>query len=279
MSLIDVAILSIVQGVTEFLPISSSGHLVLTQTFLRLKEVPIIFDLVLHLGTACATVLVFYRLIGEILRDILLWLTGKGERKEISRKGTVRLAVYIVISTAVTGVLGLLFRDTIKEFFYRPLAVSLFLFLTGIVLFITRFVQDRGKQISEMGFHAPLIIGCAQTFAMLPGISRSGTTISAGLYLGMERSLSGSFSFLLSIPSILGASLVEFIQANGGMQSISGGQNPLLLTISGFSLSLLTGYGALRLLLSFLGRGKLYIFSYYCFTAAIAIGFLLLAYS
>jgi undecaprenyl-diphosphatase len=187
--------------------------------------------------------------------------------------------VYIIISTAVTAVFGLLFRDAIEAFFYRPFAVSLFLFLTGVLLLITRFAQDRGKQISEMGFHVPLIIGCAQAFSMLPGISRSGTTISTGLYMGMERSLSGSYSFLLSIPSILGASLVEFIRAHGAMQSISGGRDPLLLIFLGFFLSLVAGYGALRLLLSFLGRGRLYTFSYYCFAAAIASAFVLLAYS
>ncbi len=279
MRFIDVAILSVIQGITEFLPISSSGHLVLAQTYLGLEDVPVLFDLILHLGTACATILVYYRLIGDILRDLGLWVIKTGEeRREVFQRGNVKLAGYIALSTALTGVPGLLFRDTIKSFFYRPLSVSLFLFLTGIILFITRFIQHKGKQIGDLGIHAPLVVGGVQACAMLPGISRSGVTISAGLYQGMERSFAGSYSFLLSIPSILGASIVEITQSAGTLQSISGAQSTLLLSITGFLLSLIAGYFALRFLLSFLRKGKLYTFAYYCFAVAIISGLLTRAY-
>jgi undecaprenyl-diphosphatase len=275
MRFIDVAILSVIQGITEFLPISSSGHLVLAQTYLGLEDVPVLFDLILHLGTACATILVYYRLIGDILRDLGLWVIKTGEeRREVLQRGNVKLAGYIILSVAFTGVLGLLFRDTIKSFFYRPLSVSLFLFLTGIILFITRFIHHKGKQISDLGIHTPLVVGGAQACAMLPGISRSGVTISAGLYLGMERSFAGSYSFLLSIPSILGALIVEVTQSADTLQSISGVQSTLLPSITGFLLSLIAGYFSLRFLLSFLQKGKLYTFAYYCFAVAIISGLL-----
>jgi undecaprenyl-diphosphatase len=198
--------------------------------------------------------------------------TGE-ERRKVLQRGNVKLAGYIVLSTAFTGVLGLLFRDTIKSFFSKPLSVSLFLFLTGIILIITRYIQHRGKQIGDLGFHASLVVGGAQACAMLPGISRSGVTISTGLYLGMERSFAGSYSFLLSIPSILGASIVESTQSADTLQSISGAQGTLL-SITGFILSFIAGYCALRFLLSFLQKGKLYIFAYYCFPLAIISGLL-----
>jgi undecaprenyl-diphosphatase len=273
MSFLEMVILSLIQGVTEFLPISSSGHLVLAQAFLGLGEVPVLFDLILHLGTASATVLVYHRLLGDICKDIFLWIIAGREKKHvIYSRGNVKLAAYVLLSTAVTGLLGLVFRDFIKAFFQRPLAASFFLLLTGIVLMLTRFVSAKGDEIENTKLGAPLFIGGAQALAMLPGISRSGITISTGLYLGMSRQLAGSYSFILSIPSILGASVVEFISSAGTMQDLFGGHGtmkPSLFILSGFLISLLTGYISLRLLLSFLRRGKLYLFSYYCFPIAV----------
>jgi undecaprenyl-diphosphatase len=196
------------------------------------------------------------------------------QRREVLKRGNVKFAGYIAISTVCTAILGLLFKDAIKAFFYRPLSVSFFLLLTGFILFFTRFVQNSGKQIGDLAIHNPFIVGGAQAFAMLPGISRSGTTISAGLYLGMDRSFAGSYSFILSIPSILGASIVEVAQSGNALRSISSEQSPLLLSILGFLISLATGYVALRFLLSFLRKGKLYTYAYYCFAIAAISGVL-----
>ena len=279
MSFTDVTILSVLQGITEFLPISSSGHLVLAQTFLGLSEVPVLFDLVLHLGTACATVLVYYRLIGDIFRDLGLCLVrDKGQRREVLKRGNVRLAGYIAVSTLCTAIIGLLLKDTIKSFFHKPISVSFFLFITGIILLVTRFVKNREKQIGTLSIYDSFIVGGAQAFAMLPGISRSGVTISTGLYLGMERSFAGSYSFLLSIPSILGASIVEVVLSGNTLRAISGEQSALALSITGFFLSLITGYFALRLLLSFLRKGKLHTYAYYCFSLAVISGVFIKVY-
>jgi undecaprenyl-diphosphatase len=273
MSLWNVIVLSIVQGVTEFLPVSSSGHLVLVQTFLGLGEVPVLFDLILHLGTLGATLMVYYSLIGSLIKDTGLWIVKRGEaRHEVSKRGHVRMVCYIILSTAVTGVFGVMFRNEIEKFFYRPRYVSYFLFFTGSVLLVTGFIKDRKRGIEDIGAGVPLVIGGAQALSMLPGVSRSGITISTGLYLGMSRPLAGSYSFVLSIPSILGATILEFSaygEAMQGLTSVEGTRTVVLLSITGFIVSLLTGYGALRILLTFIRRGKLHLFSYYCFAAAI----------
>ena len=275
MNFTDVVILSVIQGITEFLPISSSGHLVIAQTYLGLKEVPVFFDLILHLGTACATILVYSHLLGTIFRDLGSWIVKKGdERREVFKRGNVTYAGYIALSTICTAVIGLLFKDTFKSFFHKPLSVSYFLFLTGVILLLTKYIQKEEKQIGDRDIHTPFVIGGVQAFAILPGISRSGVTISTGLYLGMERSLAGSYSFLLSIPSILGASIIEITQSNNAILYIWGEQGNLLLIFTGFLISFATGYFALKLLLSFLKVGMLHIYAYYCFAASVMSGLL-----
>ncbi len=263
MNALQVAALAVLQGITEFLPISSSGHLVLMQYFLRLKEVPVFFDLVLHLGTTAAVVVVYYRLIGEILHDLIIWpFSEKQRKKTISEKGTVRLFVYLILATGITGGLGLLFKNFLTSFFYRPEIVPVFFLVTGVILLCTRFVRKGDFDIRTVRIGHAAIIGVVQALAMLPGISRSGTTISAGLYLGLTREFSGAFSFLLSVPSVLGASLVEYLQTGASLTGFG-------LLFLGFAVSFATGFIALKLLLTFLRRGSLYIFSYYCFAAAI----------
>ncbi len=278
MGIIDAIILAILQGITEFLPISSSGHLVLAQELIGLVNVPVLYNLILHLGTLCATIIVFNRVIADILWDLGRSIfIKKEERMRIYERGNIKLALYIVLSTAVTGIAGFLFGDRLKGFFFRPLYVSIFLFITGILLFITKFIPRKEKEIRDLGMISPVLIGCSQAVSMLPGISRSGATISTGLFTGMSRSLAGTYSFLLSIPSILGASLVEFMQSGESLITISAGEDsqPIyLLVLTGFMLSMLSGYLALRVLLSFIKRGKLHIFSYYCFVIAIC-GFML----
>lgn len=278
MNLVTVGILALVQGITEFLPISSSGHLVAAQQLLGLREVPVLFDLILHLGTAAATLLVYFRLVGSLLKALLLWpIRGAG-----GRESQLRLAGYLAAATVMTAAVGFLFRDRITSFFYRPEYLPLFFSVTGCLLLGTRFIpapggsargvdpkskdaqsmDAHGRAAENMGLPRSAVIGLAQAAAMFPGISRSGSTISAGLYLGMRRDSAAAFSFLLSLPSILGASLVEYLH-----QGSPGGAPPLLL-VYGFFMALAAGYGALRLLLTFVRRGRLHLFAYYCFAAA-----------
>lgn len=266
MTPINTFILAVLQGLTEFLPVSSSGHLVIIQNFLGLKNIPVLFDLILHLGTVSAVIIVYYKIIRDILKDLFLWAgKGKKEKQTVTSRGNVKLFFYIFLSTVVTGIIGMVFKDIIKSFFYKPGFVPLFLFITGIILLTTKFLSVRNREIGQIKVDYPVVIGGIQAIAMLPGISRSGSTIAAGLFLGASRRFAGMYSFLLAVPSIFGASLFEFISTrNITLSSLDLG------TISiAFTISFLTGYGSLKLLIRFLTKGKLYLFSFYCFAAGI----------
>ena len=269
----DILFLGILQGLTEFIPISSSGHLVIFQSFLGLHNVPILFDLILHLGTGTAVIIVYRGEIGKILHDIFTVAFHGKKPEEVSEKHSLKLFFYLVISTGVTGILGLLFKDMLEEFFYRPLYVPIFLATTGVILLFTRFTKNRSREIAELHADYPIIIGAVQAFSMLPGISRSGATISASLFLGAARGFSSTYSFLLAIPSIFGASLVSFMMSSSGR----GNQLDVHAALIGYFISLLSGYAALKILLRLIKNGKLYVFSFYCFAFAIT-AFVLLRY-
>ncbi|MGQ9615326.1 MAG: undecaprenyl-diphosphate phosphatase [Spirochaetota bacterium] len=273
MSIRDVLLLSLLQGATEFLPVSSSGHLVLMQRLLGLKDVPLFFDLILHLGTALAAGIVFSRTIFHIISDPFVYIARKERRTTILKHGNVRFLLFILLSLAVTGVLGLLLMDKISQFFYKPQWVPVFLTVTGMVLLATKFIPIKNKEIFQISFAQPLVIGASQVAGGLPGISRSGITVSAGLFMGMSRRFSASFSFILAIPTIAGASIFEFIRecyASGGVNAFFINSPFLILCIIGFGVSTLSGYVALRLLLPLLERGRWHLFSYYCFAIALA---------
>jgi undecaprenyl-diphosphatase len=271
MTIKQAVILSLMQGVTEFLPISSSGHLVLTQSILGLSDVPVLFDLILHLGTAGAIIIVYYKTIGEILKDLGIWIFRNEPRSGKSiREENIKLFFFIIISTAVTGILGFLFEKRVIALFYNPSMVSIFLIITGLILLMTRFTREGSGGVNELSIPISIAIGATQAFAILPGISRSGSTISAGLFMGLNREFSGMYSFLLSIPSVMGAAIFEYLRSSQFLyQTVS-----LHVVIVAFLLSLVSGYMSLRLLLRFLKGGKLYIFSFYCFCAG-AVGFIL----
>jgi undecaprenyl-diphosphatase len=178
-----------------------------------------------------------------------------------------------VISTVVTGFIGLLFRDELETFFFKPLYVPLFLAITGVILLSTRFIKERRREIAQLHLDYPLTIGAVQAFSMLPGVSRSGTMISASIFLGAARSFSSTYSFLLAIPSIFGASLVSFLMGSSG----AGNTVDVNAALIGYFISLLSGYAALKILLRLVNSGKLYVFSFYCFAFAIS-AFILLRY-
>jgi undecaprenyl-diphosphatase len=264
MTIKQAIILALMQGATEFLPISSSGHLVLTRSFLGLSNIPILFDLILHLGTVTATIIVYYKTIGGILKDIGMWIFHRGTNSERNiKEGNVKLFFFILISTAATGIIGFLFRKWVMGLYYNPSIVFILLMVTGLILIITRFTQEGSRGINEISILSPLVIGVTQAFAILSGISRSGCTISAGLFMGMNREFAGMYSFLLSIPSVIGAAAFEYLRSHQYLYQ----QVSLPVLAMAFFLSFISGYAALRILLRFLRRGKLYIFSFYCFCA------------
>jgi undecaprenyl-diphosphatase len=200
LELVHMIVLAVVQGLTEFLPVSSSGHLVLTQALLGTREGDIFFDIVLHLGTLGSVVAVYRREILRLLRFDAVAL---------------RYILALVVGTIPAVVIGLLFKDSIEALFHSPLFAASGLFVTAGILFSTRFSASDATGLSEPWEpRAPdltkaLLIGCGQAFAILPGISRSGSTIAASLWLRMPRAEAARFSFLLSIPAIFGALVLQ----------------------------------------------------------------------
>jgi len=241
----------VVQGLTEFLPVSSSGHLVFFQSLLGLKEPPIFFDVMLHLGTLLAVVIYF----GTDIRKIIEGIGSTLRKKEENREGA-KLFLWIILATIPTGLMGILFKDWFESFFSKPKLVGGMLLITGLVLWLTRFAKKEGKLLRRMRWFEAILIGIAQGVAIIPGISRSGATISMGLFCGLDRELSGKFSFLLSIPAILGATLLEYKKIG----TVSDLGTVLIGTAVAFGVGIL----ALTFLMKIIKIGKLYNFSYYC---------------
>jgi undecaprenyl-diphosphatase len=170
-----------------------------------MKDPPIFFDVMLHLGTLLAIVVYFWRDILEIVHGMGTALRGKRKNSQ-----GVKLLFWIIFATIPTGLIGFFCKHWFETFFSRPRIVGVMLLITGTVLWLTRWSKRDGKKITGMGWLDSLLIGIAQGMAIIPGISRSGATISTGLFCGLEREFSAKFSFLLSIPAILGATLLEF---------------------------------------------------------------------
>ncbi|HEO64794.1 MAG TPA: undecaprenyl-diphosphate phosphatase [Spirochaetes bacterium] len=260
--LFDVIILSLVQGATEFLPVSSSGHLVLFEQIFKFQPEGLdehLINVVLHFGTMMATILVFKEELMDILKAIFSKRILKIKSlKSIQEDNSLWLVLIILIGTIPTGLIGLFFRDQFKELEGSILAVSLALIITGLILFSIRFIKPPSKEdYKDITLWDSLIIGTVQGLAITPGISRSGITISAGLWRNIRRDKIGHYSFLLSLPAIFGATLLELGHVNLSQLKIL----PLLI---GFIVSFITGYIALKWLLKFVNQGKLQYFSYYC---------------
>ena len=267
-------LLGIVQGLTEFLPVSSSGHLVLAQQILgdsfEFKDMAVAFDLVLHIGTL-VPVLYFYRAdllrIGaSLVESSPLSSGGLGAWFKESEARSLFAAV--VLGTIPTALAGLLLKDVFEELFHSTRAVCFAMLFTAGLLYATRFAKVRQPASPFLSLAVVLAVGIAQGLAITPGISRSGTTISVALLMGVDRDLAARFSFLLAIPAICGAALLV---AKDGVVIPPGGA--FALTV-GFVSSMVVGYLALVMLVALVKRGGLHRFSYYLVVVA-AVGLLL----
>jgi undecaprenyl-diphosphatase len=249
-TLIEVFILAVVQGLTEWLPISSSGHLVITQKALGLN-LPLIYSVMLHLGTLIVVFTVFRKDIADIIKAVV-------KRDFETEEG--KLALFIVVGSVPTAIIGFIFHDFLESLFSNLPAVGLALLITGSVLFFSE------KRIGnkKMGITDSLLIGLAQAIAIIPGISRSGATISTGLLRKIDKKTAFKYSFLLSAPAIAGATLMESKQlALGNIDPI-----PLLL---GTTVSMIVGYASLKILKKIVMNEKIHLFAYYCWLAGAAI--------
>ena len=260
----EAIILAIIQGLTEFLPVSSSGHLVLFQQLLGLKEAELFFDICVHLGTLAAVVVVFRQEIKNILSALTRLISPEASEKSIRQKidsdPDLKMALLIVVGSIPTGILGLVFAGIADRLYSSALITGLMLMITGLLLWLTRRA-DAGHEpavIDRMTPKNAFIIGVVQGLAIIPGISRSGSTISAGLLLGVDREVAARYSFLLSIPAIAGAGLLSI------KDSLSQPEPAIQIALLGAATAALVGYGALKSLLHMVKRGRLYLFAPYC---------------
>lgn len=261
MNLLQGLLLGIVQGVTEFLPISSSGHLVLGKAILGIHTEGVAFEVFVHFGTFLAILTIFWQDVWNILKS-----AGGALRHPSPSAWSLRyredpffkLAILICVGTIPAGVVGLLFEKEIEAAFASPLFVSLALIVTGSFLLGTRWLRP---QDTRFGMVRAFLIGVAQAFAILPGISRSGSTIAAAMYTGVERSEAGRFSFLLVLPAIFGATLLE---GRALLQTGVPSQQAMTLVV-GTIAAYCSGAIALKWLLRVIRRGRLDWFAYYCY--------------
>jgi len=266
-------VLAIVQAVTEFLPVSSSGHLRLTHAaFGASAEEHLLYDIVLHVGTLLAVVVVYRLALRSIVHDVFAGtraLFGEarvGLRAALEAYEGLRVAALICIATLPTAIIGLLLSRVLRTDALGVEFVGGLLLLNGVMLYASRYVKgvdggrDRGPlSVAGIGWREALLVGVAQGIAVLPGISRSGATIVCALALGADRMRAAQFSFLLSIPAIIGAVILEF-----DAESLGASDGGWWIVVAGGLVAAIVGYFALRLLLNLLRRAKFYHFAWYC---------------
>ena len=269
MTTIEAIILGIIQGLTEFLPVSSSGHLVLFQQLFGLKEAELFFDICVHLGTMVAVIVVLRREIQNMIAALMRLFSLAGQKKTILQQveadPELKMALLIVIGSIPTAVLGLMFQSIAKQLFSSSFFTGLMLMVTGLLLWLTRRAEPgrKGVGIESFSKTKALIIGIVQGLAIIPGISRSGSTISIGLLLGIDREVAARYSFLLSIPAIIGAGALSL------KDSLSHTDPAIRLSLMGAAAAALVGYGALKVLLRMVKKGRLYVFAPYCWLVGI----------
>ena len=266
---IEAIILGIIQGLTEFLPVSSSGHLVLFQQLCGLKEAELFFDVCVHLGTLLAVIVVFHREIQNIIAALLRIVSLAGQKKTILQQvesdPELKMVMLIVIGSIPTAVLGLMFKSIADQLFSSSFLTGLMLMLTGLLLWLTRQANPNNKGAGIEGFSRTkaFTIGIVQGLAIIPGISRSGATISIGLLLGIDREVAARYSFLLSIPAIVGAGALSL------KDGLSRTDPAIRLSLLGAAAAALVGYAALKVLLRMVKKGRLYVFAPYCWLVGI----------
>ena len=268
MDIFQAIIIGIVQGLTEFLPVSSSAHLVFIQNILGVES-SLAFDTFLHLGSLLA-VLWFFR--ADIIKMILSWISSLRDilqgrfREGFMEDPYKRLAWYVIIATIPVGLVGFLFEDAVDSLFAGALYVpAFFLFVTGTILYLSQRMASGNIDLKNISAKESLFMGLGQACAILPGLSRSGTTIAAGLVIGLDKEFAAKFSFILSIPAILGAFILQAKDIGGAMDA------NFLPVILGFIAAFIAGYAAIKWMLELIQKRNLDIFAYYCWIVAIVV--------
>ncbi len=271
LELVQAIILGVVQGLTEFLPVSSSGHLVLGQYFLGLdpERFGLSFDVALHLGTLVAVVSFFWR---DLVRTAYAFVRSLTHGRNLGNPDQ-RLAYLIVASTVPAALIGFFFEGFIESQTRQPWVVVFNLVLVGVLFIVAEAVGRHSRRASKLGFVEAVGIGLAQAAALVPGVSRSGATITLGLFLGLRREEAARFSFLMSVPIIAGAGTLQMGEAlSEGMDAFGA-----LIFGVGFVTSAVVGYLAIRFFISYIADHSLRAFAYYRFGLAAVVAALLLA--
>jgi len=263
MDLIKSLILGIIQGLTEFLPVSSSGHLVLAKHYLNFKMPgDVAFEVFLHLGSVLA-VIIFFR---KDILDLIVSLF-KFKDQSVEHSNNRNTVFYLITATIVTGIIYFFFDNLIEGIFdssnpKNMYLISIFLSITGLILFISDKISV-SKINKRLGIKKSALIGIAQALALLPGISRSGSTIAMGIFVGMKREDAAKFSFLLSLPAILGANILKLDE----LSNLNSSQ--LLIFVVGAIAAFISGYLVIAVLIKMIKDKNLKVFSYYCWSISL----------
>ena len=268
MDIIQGIIIGIVQGLTEFLPVSSSAHLVFIQNILGVES-SLAFDTFLHLGTLIA-VLWFFRY--DIYKMLKSWWLSIGDilqgrfTEGFKEDPYKRLAWYVILATIPVGIVGVLFEDSVDALFSGALYVpAFFLFVTGTILYLSQRMTSGNINYDNITKKEALFMGLGQACAIMPGLSRSGTTIAAGLTIGLDKEFAAKFSFILSIPAIFGAFVLQLKDIGSAMDA------NFLPVFLGFIAAIISGYLAIKWMLDLIQNKSLDIFSYYCWVVGIIV--------
>lgn len=272
---VEYVLLGLIQGATEFLPVSSSGHLVAARELLNMRGPGMLLEVCLHVGTLVAILIVLrselWKLIIDAPRGALLLLRGRRDAID-TEAPTFRIALAIVVGSVPCAIAGVWLHDAIGRVFENVQASSALLVLTGVILLASRLAQQ-GQRTTVSPLRG-LLIGIAQAAALLPGISRSGTTIVTAYFLGIDRKLAARFSFLLAVPALAGAAVVEMARAlNASAADPALTQGEVIGLACGAATAALVGWACLVLLFKVVQKGKLYWFGAYC----VPVGILLFA--
>lgn len=270
MTYLQAVILGIVQGLAEFLPISSSGHLALLENFFGIKEDNMLFfTVLLHFGTLLAVFVVFWKDIWELLKELVLTIKDLIGRKglRLDERPIRKLGVMIIVSCIPTAIIGFVFGDVFEGFYSKPIVIAIMFIITALLLIAAETWGGGNRNITNLNYRNSIFIGIVQGLAIIPGISRSGSTLFASLLCKLDREFAVKFVFLISIPTILGSLILEL--PDGIKEGLHG--EPVGPVIVGVIVAFLSGLFAVKVMLKVVSNKKLKYFSYYLFALAAAV--------
>ena len=257
-------ILGLVQGLTEWLPISSSGHLALVQLAMDL-EVPVFYDAILHVGTLAGVFAIYQKDIIGIMKSVFTRDKRIGGKYPQGRT----MLWFIILGTIPTAIIGMIFRSFFEYSFYDPFSIAIGFIITGVFVLITAFLKTGYKKLGPVD---AILIGIGQGISIFSSISRSGVTVATGMFRGVEREQLVRYSFLLSIPAILGAATIDALMAQDQREAVAeeGMHIGIESYVTGAVVSAIVGYLSIRIMIRLAIGGKFYIFAFYCFAIGIS---------